>query len=168
MAQIPEEPRSKILLNLALGFLVLLGLVLFLIPAYIIRPFRYQSPRALSLAMAVHDAAPLWTFALALLALAVAFFAWGRVRTWGRLFLVAGVLLSVGSAVISRLDYFEWMFHPIPAAGFETATQTKLDPSEMVMTVRFGDDARAYPIRQMAYHHVLNDVVAGTPIAVTY
>jgi hypothetical protein len=34
--------------------------------------------------------------------------------------------------------------------------------------VRLGSDARAYPISQMAYHHVLNDVVAGTPIAVTY
>jgi hypothetical protein len=36
------------------------------------------------------------------------------------------------------------------------------------MAVRHGADARAYPISQMAYHHVLNDVVNGVPIAVTY
>jgi hypothetical protein len=38
----------------------------------------------------------------------------------------------------------------------------------MIMSVRLGDDDRAYPISQMAYHHVLNDVVGGVPIAVTY
>jgi len=38
----------------------------------------------------------------------------------------------------------------------------------MILAVRFGSDARAYPIREMAYHHVLNDVVAGVPVAVTY
>ena len=38
----------------------------------------------------------------------------------------------------------------------------------MILAVRLGDDARAYPISQMAYHHVLNDVVGGVPIAVTY
>jgi hypothetical protein len=38
----------------------------------------------------------------------------------------------------------------------------------MIMSVRLGGDDRAYPISQMAYHHVLNDVVGGVPIAVTY
>jgi len=38
----------------------------------------------------------------------------------------------------------------------------------MVMAIRFGGDARAYPISQMAYHHVLNDVVGDVPVAVTY
>jgi hypothetical protein len=38
----------------------------------------------------------------------------------------------------------------------------------MVIAVRFGTDTRAYPIREMAYHHVVNDVVDGVPIAVTY
>jgi hypothetical protein len=38
----------------------------------------------------------------------------------------------------------------------------------MILALRYGSDARAYPIREMAYHHVLNDVVAGVPVAVTY
>jgi Protein of unknown function (DUF3179) len=38
----------------------------------------------------------------------------------------------------------------------------------MIMSVRFGDEARAYPISQMAYHHIFNDVVDGIPIAITY
>jgi len=69
---------------------------------------------------------------------------------------------------MSRVEYFEWMFHPVPAPGFTSAEQAKLDPAQMVMAVRFGTEARAYPIRAMAYHYIVNDVVAGVPIAVTY
>jgi hypothetical protein len=38
----------------------------------------------------------------------------------------------------------------------------------MVLAIRYGDDARAYPVREMAYHHIVNDVVEGVPVAVTY
>ena len=48
-------------------------------------------------------------------------------------------------------------------AQFESASASKLDKGEMVLTVRYGSDARAYPIREMAYHHVLNDVVGRRP-----
>lgn len=69
---------------------------------------------------------------------------------------------------MARLNYFEWMFHPIDGPQFLAQSGSKLDPKEMILAVRLGSDARAYPISQMAYHHVLNDVVAGVPIAVTY
>jgi hypothetical protein len=69
---------------------------------------------------------------------------------------------------MARMNYFEWMFHPIAAPGFEAGAESKLDAGEMMMAVRLGIDARAYPISEMAYHHILNDVVNGVPIAVTY
>ena len=79
------------------------------------------------------------------------------------------MVLVTFSAVMARLNYFEWMFHPVPrSAQFESASASKLDKSEMILAVRYGSDARAYPIREMAYHHVLNDVVGGVPVAVTY
>jgi hypothetical protein len=69
---------------------------------------------------------------------------------------------------MARRNYFEWMFHPIAGAQFLAQSQSKLDSKEMILAVRLGGDARAYPISQMAYHHILNDEVAGVPIAVTY
>jgi len=36
------------------------------------------------------------------------------------------------------------------------------------MTVELNGEAVAYPVRQMAYHHVINDVVGGKPITATY
>lgn len=82
--------------------------------------------------------------------------------------MAAGVLLTISAAVMSRVDYFEWMFHPIVRPGYESAASVKLDSSEMVMAVNIANDARAYPIREMAYHHVLNDYAGSVPIAVTY
>ena len=39
---------------------------------------------------------------------------------------------------------------------------------DVVLAVRVGDDAVAYPVRQMAYHHVVQDTVGGVPIVATY
>lgn len=148
--------------------LVIAGLLLFLIPAWIIQPFKYQSPRALSLALSVRQIAPWGTLLAAALAFLLAWTLWKQVSRWKRALLAVGLCLATAAAVMARTDYFEWMFHPVAAPGFEPAQQSGLDSGEMVMAVRFGDDARAYPIRAMAYHHVLNDVVHGIPVVVTY
>lgn len=140
----------------------------FAIPAFIIRPFRYQSPGGIDFAMAVRQAAPLWTLLTIAVSFVLAIRLWPRVAKPGKALIAIGMFLAVGSAVMSRIDYFEWMFHPISTAGFEPASSSKLAGNEMVMAVKFGTEARAYPIREMAYHHVLNDSVGGVPIVVTY
>ena len=37
-----------------------------------------------------------------------------------------------------------------------------------VLGVKLGEDARAYPVRMLEYHQIVNDVVNGQPIAVSY
>jgi uncharacterized protein DUF3179 len=160
--------RSSFLPGLLFALSVLAGLALFFVPAVVIRPFSYQSPWALAVAMVVRQQAPLWTVVIVGLCLGLTLILWPRISHWKKALLVLGMVLVSGAAVMSRVDYFEWMFHPVPAPGFTSVQQTKLDAAQMVMAVRFGTEARAYPIRAMAYHHVVNDVVAGVPIAVTY
>ena len=160
--------RSVKALKLVFSIFAITTFALFFIPAFIIRPFRYQSPRALALAFKIKAIAPTLTLLLALLSVLLGWFLWSRASRMQRVLLALGVLLAAGSAVMSRLNYFEWMFHPIQTPGFLSAQNAKLDPGEMMMAVRFGNDARAYPIVQMAYHHVFNDEVAGIPIVVTY
>jgi hypothetical protein len=93
---------------------------------------------------------------------------WPGASRWRKSLLAVTFLIVAFSAVMARLNYFEWMFHPIPGAQFVPPAQAGLDAKEMIMAVRLGRDARAYPIRQMAYHHILNDEVDGRPIVVTY
>ena len=118
--------------------------------------------------MAFRQVAPLWTLVAAILAVLLAVLLWAGASKSKKALLLLGVCLAFGSAAMARLNYFEWMFHHLRTPGFEDAARSKLDSSEMVLAVRFGQDARAYPISQMAYHHVVNDVVGGVPIAVTY
>jgi hypothetical protein len=43
-----------------------------------------------------------------------------------------------------------------------------LRPSDFVIGVEIEDDARAYPVKLLALHEVVNDVVGGRPIVVTW
>ncbi len=45
---------------------------------------------------------------------------------------------------------------------------TDLSEFEFVIGVEIGSDTRAYPINVLSRHEIVNDVVGGTPIAVTY
>jgi hypothetical protein len=159
----PKFPRW-----VAVGLPTLVNLALFFFPAFIIRPFKYQSRTGLMSAIHVKQIAPMVTLILAAGVLFLAVKLWRESSRLARTGLVLAVTLSVAAAVMVRLNYFEWMFQPIRTAGFTSASDIHLPDSEMVMAVRVGSDARAYPIRQMAYHHVLNDTVGGEPIVVTY
>ena len=162
--RVPSSPARIVLFWL----LIVACIGLFFIPAFVIRPFSYQSPKALLLAMGIRQYAPAFTVAFLLASAGLSATLWRRAGKLTRGLLVVGLLLASFCTVMSRIDYFEWMFHPLPSPGFEAAGSVRLDPKQMVMAVRFENDARAYPIRAMAYHHVVNDVVAGTPIVVTY
>jgi hypothetical protein len=163
------EPRSRSgTLWIALAVFTLAGFGAFFFPAFIIRPFAYQNPRALPWAMAIRQRAPIVSLLCALVCFLLIPLLWRSTARWWKLFFVIPAILVTFSAVMSRLNYFEWMFHPVDSAKFESESSSKLNSKELILAVRYGDDARAYPIREMAYHHVLNDLVGGVPIAVTY
>ncbi|MCC5984277.1 MAG: DUF3179 domain-containing protein [Rhodobacteraceae bacterium] len=49
------------------------------------------------------------------------------------------------------------------------AQETRLDDREPVLTYEHeGEAARAYPVRYLMWHEIVNDVVGGVPIAVTF
>jgi len=153
---------------LIVGLSALTAIGFFLIPAFIIRPFRHQTPAALGLAMALRQRAPLATLIAAMICFLFAFLLWQSDNLRRKIVLCSVLVLVAFSAVMARLNYFEWMFHPVDSAEFEAEAASKLENPEMILAIRFADDARAYPIREMAYHHIFNDVVGGVPVAVTY
>ena len=146
----------------------LIAIGLFFIPAFIIRPFTHQSASGLAVAMAVRQRAPLGTLFAALVCLGFTLALWPAANKWRKIALGLAVVFVTFSAVMARLNYFEWMFHPVTSPQFEAESASKLDNGEMILAIRSGSDARAYPIREMAYHHILNDSLEGVPVAVTY
>jgi hypothetical protein len=58
---------------------------------------------------------------------------------------------------------------PIDRPSFRPLDQvTDLVDTEPVIGLVVGDDARAYPLRIMTWHEIVNDVVGGVPVAVTF
>lgn len=43
-----------------------------------------------------------------------------------------------------------------------------LEPMEPVISFQVGDDSRAYPIQILMWHEIVNDVVGGEPVVVTF
>jgi len=149
--------------------IVLVSFTALVYPIYVIRPFRHQGPRELAAALAVLQIRPLIELGCAVLALGGLLWYWRvqPMRSW-RILAVAGTFLVCVFAVLSRVNIFELMFHPDTHPLFAPIQQAKVDPDDMVLAVKLGGVARAYPIRSIAYHHVINDVVGQEPIVATY
>ena len=77
--------------------------------------------------------------------------------------------VTLVTAWAARQNHFEWMFAPLPDVRFARAAEGgAVEPGDMVLAVRVKGDAAAYPVRQLAYHHLVEDAVGGVPIVATY
>ncbi len=147
----------------------LISLACFAIPMYVIRPFRHQGATELSVALFVKQIGPWLSISCAALALVIVVSSWPRLRGWlSRTAMVGSLLLAVGGAYLARLNIYELMFHHLGSPEFQAVKDSHIDKDDMVIAVRINGTPRAYPIREMAYHHVVNDTVAGEPIVSTY
>ena len=45
---------------------------------------------------------------------------------------------------------------------------TYLGDDELVLGVEWGNEARAYPVQMLTYHHIVNDHIGGRPFLITY
>jgi hypothetical protein len=139
-------------------------------PVVIDQPFGAQTPRTMALAFAMRRWSPIVTAAGAVAMAALLVGGWRRWRgVVARIALTAALAASIAIAWAARQDPFEWMFHPLPRPGFvPLARASFVAPRDLVLAVTINGDAVAYPIRLMAYHHVVNDRVGGVPLAATY
>jgi Protein of unknown function (DUF3179) len=144
-----------------------------MIPIHVIRPFRPENPTALAAALWIHQMGPWISGLFAGLLLAVTVWSWTRVRgtvrrVWFRSAMVSLCVVTILAAVLTHVNIFEKMFHPYDAPEFGSADSVPVDRDDRVLVVLLGGHARAYPIRTMGYHHIVNDTVGGVPIVVTY
>ena len=146
-----------------------LSFACFGLPLYVIRPFRHQGARELAVALFVKQIGPVASVVFAVLALAIVLVSWGTWRRWiGKTAAVALLFFALAGAYLARVNVYELMFHHLGNPQFEAAKDAAIDKDDMVIAVRLNGEARAYPVREMAYHHVVNDKLGGEPIASTY
>lgn len=165
----PTRPGPRFLWALlVLAAAAGVGVIAF--PTFYIMPFRTQDAAVLEWAFRARTAAPVATLAAAIATAVLALLTALRTRRWWLrplpLLLVAPV---VAGAWLARQNHFEWMFAPQTVVEHVTPEKaTFVEPDDLVMSVVREGAAVAYPIRQLAYHHIANDVLAGEPIVATY
>jgi hypothetical protein len=140
-----------------------------LTPAWVIQPFRPQSDRWLAFSLVLRRLSPWITIVLLAVAAFLAGNLWRGARRWSRAFLGFGFAFCALLTWLARQNHFEWMFHPLPHPAYANiADATFVEDQDLVMAVARNGEAAAYPIRQLAYHHIVHDAVGGVPIVVTY
>jgi hypothetical protein len=154
-----------------LVLLACLAVTLFCVvyPIRVIWPFRTQYPGSLMAALAVLRFRPFVTAVAAVVALLATVAYWrAQPGKWRRALMLLGASLTCLFAFLARVNIYELMFHHLDHPEFATANEAKIDKDDKLIVVKIAGNARAYPIRTMGYHHVVNDVVSGTPIVATY
>jgi len=154
----------------ALIVLLLLSIAFVAFPVFLIQPFRPQTQKALEISYLLRSWSPLVTVLILLAALALTIWKWKYAhRWWRKALLVIVLLLSVLPAWFARQNHFEWMFNPLRNSSYVKVADAGFvrDP-DMVLAVKINNEAVAYPVRLMAYHHVVSDTVGGTPLCATY
>ena len=148
----------------------LLAFAIVFIPVWIIQPFKPQTTRGVEVSYALRRFSP-W---ITLVALALGVFLtaklWrGSRRWWKKALLVVILVPLLATTWFARQNHFEWMFNPLANASYAKANDSGfVAEDDVVLAVSINGEAVAYPVRLMAYHHLVEDVVGGTPIVATY
>ncbi len=164
-----ESSRWRRSAGLVFFLIVLAAFTMVAVPVWLIRPFSPQTPGILAVSYALRRWAPPATFLALAAGLALAVALWRKGR-WPSRVLAALALVVLAAAVwLSRVNIFEQKFTPLADARFAAVGAADwvgtVDP---VLAVEHDGDSAAYPFRQLAYHHIVQDVVGGVPVAVTY
>ncbi len=164
-----ESRPAKRALWLTLAGLCLAALACFAFPMYVIQPFRAQGARELAMALAVRRWGPWLAIACSGIGLAVSVVLWKRDNRRGAHAAIATLAVMTGAfAGLSRVNVYERMFHPVDNPGFVAAQKAPVEADDMVMTVALSGEQRAYPIRTIGYHHIVNDRLGNVAIVATY
>jgi hypothetical protein len=154
---------------LSLSLIVAAAVAMVAIPVFVIMPFKAQTAAGVEWSYRLRRWSPPATVVGTILFLALCVKLWRGSRWLGRLAMPALLAPLLGVTWFTQQNHFEWMFNPLPNADYARAGEAGyVAEGDMVMAVEINGDAVAFPVRQMAYHHVVNDVVGGKPITATY
>lgn len=149
--------------------IVAIAIAVVAIPVFVIMPFKAQTASGVEWSYWLRRSSPWVTVISVVLFLALCVRLWRGARWWSRLAMLVMIAPLLGVTWFARQNHFEWMFNPLPNAAYASAAEASFVPDgDMVMAIEINGEAVAYPVRQMAYHHVVNDVVGGRPITATY
>src|SRR5262249_24348287 len=129
---------------------------------WILRPFVHHTPWLIALVQTLRAIGPITTAVS--LGIAVVVLISGRLK-WSWLLLIP---LAAG-AFMAPVHSFYWVFAPsCDVEIVPIATLPEIAPTDMAIGVSVDWRSRAYPVRLLAYHHMLNDQLGSSALLPTY
>jgi hypothetical protein len=170
LTRLSEWTNARRKLVWLIVFLLVIAVVaIVLTPIFLIMPFKAQTPRAMEISYLMRRWSPLLTLFGSLAIVILMLGLWFSSRWWNRAFMLLLIVPALGATWLARQNHFEWMFNPLPNPAYAKAAEAShVNDSDRVLAVTIGGESVAYPIRLMAYHHLVGDTVGGTPIVATY
>lgn len=154
---------------IALLVILMIGLVVVIAPIWIIQPFKPQTLRGLEVSYAMRRISPAATIIASFTVLFLGIWIWRGSRWFVKAILVVLMLPLFAATWMARQNHFEWIFRPHASIAYSSVPDASfVGENDMVLAVKNNGEAVAYPVRLMAYHHLVQDVVGGTPIVATY
>ena len=156
--------------GLLLTVCLLLLIVLEIARVYFIMPFPgSQYKNTIGIAYFLNN--NIWWIRLVLIALMLMplFYYLRKGKAWQKILLILVVLFYGVVAYAFNFKFLaDKMFYQpkeklFASAQTDTAAQTKL-----IIGVAINNEAKAYPVEIIGYHHQVKDTVGGTPVMVTY
>jgi len=138
-------------------------------PVWIIQPFKAQTDRGIAVSFALRRWSPLLTIGALIVSFLLVAWLWRGTRWFAKAALVILLLPLLAVTWFARQNHFEWMFNPLPNPAYaKPADVSFINDDDRVLSVTIGGESVAYPVRLMAYHHLVEGTVGGTPIVATY
>jgi MFS family permease len=155
---------------LGLLIIILASVAIVVTAVVIIQPFKAQTERGMAFSYAMRSWSPIATIFALIISFILIGWLWRGSRRWfAKAALVIMLLPLLAATWFARQNHFEWMFNPLVHSAYAKAADAPfVGDSDMVLAVDNNGEAVAYPVRLMAYHHLVQDVVGGTPIVATY
>ena len=154
---------------LALLLVIVATVAIVAAPVWIIQPFKPQTGRGVAVSYAMRSWSPIITIAAVVVSFLIVGWLWRGTRWFGKVALVILLLPLFAVTWFARQNHFEWMFNPLAHSAYaKTAEASFVDDADMVLAVENNGEAVAYPVRLMAYHHLVQDIVGGRAVVATY
>jgi len=138
------------------------------LPLHLLRPMEPQTAGEVAAAYAAARWSPLVTLVLLGAGAVLLALIWKRSSWWLRAPAALLVAVIAVTSYAARLNPFLRFFAPLAENRFVSVAEAGLEDEDMVLGVVVDGEARAYPVGLLAYHHVVNDAIAGEPLVVTY
>jgi Protein of unknown function (DUF3179) len=165
-----SKPRNnRRLAWVALLLVVVAAVAIVGAPVWLIQPFKAQTDRGIAVSYALRRWSPILTSGALVVSFLLVGWLWRGTRWFAKAALILILMPVLGATWFARQNHFEWMFNPLTNSAYaKTSEVSFVNNSDMVLAVENNGEAVAYPVRLMAYHHVVQDVVGGVPIVATY